>query len=103
MKKLILFVSLGIACNAEAQDSLSKLTEVWTPVPRTVTPGRRPADAPSDAVILYGTRRDTLNWSQSNGKPFAWKCDDSTMTVTAGAGEIRTKQAFGDCQLHIEW
>jgi hypothetical protein len=25
------------------------------------------------------------------------------MTVQKGAGDIRTKQAFGDCQLHIEW
>jgi hypothetical protein len=25
------------------------------------------------------------------------------MEIMPGTGEIRTKQAFGDCQLHVEW
>ncbi len=33
-----------LALNASAQDSLSKLTEIWTPVPRVVTPGKSPVD-----------------------------------------------------------
>ncbi|MBL7743549.1 MAG: DUF1080 domain-containing protein [Chitinophagaceae bacterium] len=102
MKKQILLATLFIASAAVAQDSLSKYTEIWSPVPRVVTPGKTSADAPSDAVILFRNKKDTANWMQDNGKSFAWKAEDSLMTVTS-AGAIRTKQSFGDCQLHIEW
>jgi len=97
---LISFLLAALA--ACSQDSLSKFTEVWSPVPRVVTPGRSSADAPSDAIVLFGKKKDTANWIQGNGKAFSWKVDDTCMTVTS-SGEIRTKQSFGDCQLHIEW
>jgi hypothetical protein len=96
----LLLVTLGLS--ASSQDSLSKFTEVWSPVPRVVTPGRTSTDAPSDAIILFSKKKDTANWINGNGKPFSWKVDDTCMTVTS-SGEIRTKQSFGDCQLHIEW
>ena len=28
-------------------------TEVWSPEPRVVTPGRTDSDAPSDAIVLF--------------------------------------------------
>jgi hypothetical protein len=31
-----------------------------------------------------------------------WKLEDGAMVVN-GTGSLHTKQAFGDCQLHIEW
>ncbi|HEY6503070.1 MAG TPA: DUF1080 domain-containing protein [Chitinophagaceae bacterium] len=102
MKQNILIGLLFITPCAVAQDSLSKFTEVWTPVPRVVTPGTTAADAPSDAVVLFKNKKDTTNWIQDNGKPFAWKAEDGFVTVTS-AGAIRTRQSFGDCQLHIEW
>lgn len=82
-----------------------KLTEIWSPVPKVINPGKSVTnDAPSDAIILFNGKKDTLNWvSNKDGKPFNWKADDNYFTVVPFAGDLRTKQSFGDCQLHIEW
>jgi len=79
-----------------------KLTELWEPQPRVVAPGKTAADAPADAIVLFdGTNADA--WVGRDGKPIKWKVEDGAMTVVGGTGDIRTKQGFGDCQLHIEW
>jgi hypothetical protein len=77
-------------------------TELWTPVPAKVTPAAQPGGAPSDAIVLFDGK--SLNaWETFDGKPAMWEVKDGAMTVKAQTGNIRTKQAFGDCQLHIEW
>ena len=79
-----------------------KLTEVWEPEPKVITPGKTAADAPSDAIVLFnGQTADA--WAAKDNGPAKWKIENGALTVTPGAGEIHTKQAFGDCQLHIEW
>lgn len=72
--------------------------------PAVVTPGQAPGAAPSDAVVLFDGR-DLSQWvSEKDGtSPAAWTVADGVMTVKPGAGGIRTKGAFGDVQLHIEW
>ena len=78
-----------------------KATEVWEPVPRVVTPGVGSA-APSDAIVLFnGT--NLSEWQGTDGTPPKWKVADGAATVVKDAGGIRTKRAFGDSQLHIEW
>lgn len=88
------------------QDSLVKeaaKTEYWEPVPKLVTPGKTPADAPSDAIVLYNGK-DVTQWQKEKGGAPGWKIDkDGALTVVKGSGNIATKQSFGDCQLHIEW
>ncbi len=88
------------------QDSLVKeaaKTEYWEPVPKLVTPGKTPADAPSDAIVLYNGK-DVEQWQKEKGGAPGWKIDkDGALTVVKGSGNIATKQDFGDCQLHIEW
>jgi hypothetical protein len=78
-----------------------KLTEVWAPVPRMVNPGRG-TEAPSDAVLLFGGQ-DLSEWESLEGGAANWSIGDGAFTVLKGTGDIRTKRAFGDCQLHIEW
>jgi hypothetical protein len=76
-------------------------TELWQPIPPVVTPaeGTQP---PSDAIVLFdGTNLD--NWTNEKGGPAGWTVADGCMTVKPGTGIIKTKQGFGDCQLHIEW
>jgi hypothetical protein len=68
--------------------------KVW-PEPKVVDPGP-PGGPPSDAVVLFDGK-DLSAW-QGGGN---WHVADGVATV--GAGPISTKQAFGDCQLHIEW
>ncbi|MEL7251450.1 MAG: DUF1080 domain-containing protein [Bacteroidota bacterium] len=76
-------------------------TEVWDPEPRAVNPGEI-GGPPADAYILFdGTNTD--QWEHLNGKAVQWKLEDGAMTVVAGTGDIRTKEEFGDCQLHLEW
>src|SRR5689334_3477353 len=37
------------------------------------------------------------------GGPANWTLRGAACTAAKGTGDIRTKRAFGDCQLHIEW
>ncbi|HLF47061.1 MAG TPA: DUF1080 domain-containing protein [Chitinophagaceae bacterium] len=79
-----------------------KTTEVWTPEPKIISPGKTTADAPSDAIILFnGT--SASHWHHKNGSEVIWIVSDNALTAKAGTGDIQTKQKFGDCQLHIEW
>jgi Domain of Unknown Function (DUF1080) len=79
-----------------------RMTEIWSPVPRAVAPAKVVGDAPSDAIVLFNGQ-DLSAWEGKDGGEAKWKVADGVLTIEAGAGEIRTKQAFGDCQLHIEW
>lgn len=80
----------------------SKVTEVWSPEPKVITPGTTVSDAPSDAIILFNGS-SAAAWQHSNGSEVKWTVADNTLTVKGGSGGIETKQKFGDCQLHIEW
>jgi hypothetical protein len=58
---------------------------------------------PSDAVVLFDGR-DLSKWrTDKDGSPAKWKVADGYLEVGAGTGDIRTEQAFGDAQLHVEW
>lgn len=76
------------------------------PQPRVVTPGTNSTSVtrgavPSDAIVLFdGT--DLSFWIGRDGDA-AWKVEDGYMEVVAGAGNILSKEHFGNCQLHIEW
>jgi hypothetical protein len=78
-----------------------KLTEVWQPVPASVTPGLGSAP-PSDAIVLFAGK-DLSQWQHPDGGPAKWAVADDAFTVVKGSGTIRTRRGFGDCQLHIEW
>ncbi|TAG62868.1 MAG: DUF1080 domain-containing protein, partial [Runella slithyformis] len=67
MKKTFLTLSL-VACAAAAfaqnkypgtppevspMPMKPEMTEIWNPEVATVTPGKTPADAPSDAIVLF--------------------------------------------------
>ena len=57
---------------------------------------------PSDAIILFnGINLDQWVSAKENSVP--WRLADGCMTVKPGSGDIKTKRAFGDCQLHVEW
>jgi hypothetical protein len=107
MKKMYLMAAGVLAAfAAQAQLQPAKMTpessELWTPVPRVVTPGAGTA-APSDALVLFDGK-DLSNWvSARNGGEAPWTIADGAMTVASGKGDIVTKQEFGDFQLHIEW
>jgi hypothetical protein len=78
-------------------------TEVWTPVPRDITPGRTNDAPPSDAIVLFdGKNLD--QWIAVRDKSAAkWTVADGILTVVKAAGDIETRRSFTDFQLHVEW
>ena len=70
--------------------------------PPIVTAGRTSADPPSDAIVLFDGK-DLSRWQGQNSAPAKWTIRDGYVEVVPGTGEITTRDAFGDMQLHIEW
>ena len=72
------------------------------PRPRVITPGAQfshQAAPPSDAVVLFDGK-DFSKWQAENGE-VQWKIENGYMETTKGI--IRTKDEFGDFQLHLEF
>ncbi len=67
---------------------------VW-PEPPVVAPGDKPGAPPADAVVLIG--EDMAAWVDGQN----WPVKDGVATATKSA--VKTKQAFGDCQVHLEF
>jgi hypothetical protein len=77
------------------------------PQPTPVDPGSastqdQPGKPPSDAVVLFGGEGLSA-WVAMDGSPTKWVAKDGAMECVPGSGYVRTLQAFGDCQLHIEF
>ncbi|MBI4166830.1 MAG: DUF1080 domain-containing protein [Acidobacteria bacterium] len=77
------------------------------PRPPVITPAtsstqEKAGQPPSDAVVLFDGK-DLSKWVSVKGGPAKWKVAKDYFEVVAKAGAIRTKQSFGDCQLHVEW
>ena len=79
------------------------------PQPKLVTPGtfssqEQPGKPPSDAIILFDGS-DLSKWEADEGEgvPSKWIVKDGAMECVPKSGYIRTKEKFGDCQLHVEW
>lgn len=95
-----------LSCGAESTDKalepwqLAEKSEVWEPVPKVV---KAPPNAPpSDALVLFnGT--DLSQWESAQGGEAEWSLEEGVLTVAPGKGGIRTKRAFCDAQLHLEW
>jgi hypothetical protein len=79
-----------------------KATEVWSPIPPKVTPGATVGAPPSDAVVLFDGK-SLAGWKSAKGGEAKWRIDKGELVVAPGAGDIQTKQNFGDVQLHVEW
>ncbi len=77
------------------------------PVPPVIEPGTAstqdtPGRPPSDAIALF-EGKDLSRWTDADGQPAKWKVADGYMEVVPHSGIIQTRQAFGDCQLHVEF
>lgn len=96
------FVLLGMY-QSFSQEIDPKLTEVWSPEPKIVTPGSNNS-APSDAIILFdGKNLDQWVSTNDPNTPAKWTVENGAFTVKKKTGNIQTKQSFTDYQLHIEW
>jgi hypothetical protein len=80
-------------------------TEVWTPEPKVVTPGATCGAAPSDAIVLFDGKNLDEWVSAQDHTPAQWVVADGLMKVkkAPGVGNIETRRAFKNYQLHVEW
>lgn len=89
---------------SEPEPTKPEETEYYEPKVPVVTPAKKNAP-PSDAIVLFdGSSLD--NWISAKDTTSAapWHLNkDGSMTVADKTGNIRTKQKFGNMQLHVEW
>lgn len=75
---------------------------VYEPVPEKVSAPRSGA-APSDAIVLFdGSSMDEWITAETE-EPAHWEIANGAMTVRPGMRTIKTRRAFGDIQLHLEF
>lgn len=104
----VMVIALGLAQLSTAQvDPRWKPNDEDRPVPPVIEPGTAstqdmPGHPPSDAVVLFDGK-DLSQWTDKDGQPAKWKVADGYMEVVPKTGLLNTRQAFGDCQLHIEF
>lgn len=93
------------AVNAQTPKTSAKPadTEVWTPVPAVITPGRTDADPPSDAIVLFDGKNLNEWVSAKDDSPAKWTVANGVLTVNKPAGDIHTRRKFTNYQLHVEW
>lgn len=93
------------ATTIAAQESKPKPedTEIWKPIPAVVTPGATCGAPPSDAIILFNGKNEDEWVSAQDHTPARWNVSNGLLTVAKGTGNIETRRAFKNYQLHIEW
>ena len=99
----------GLAPSTSAQEQIGyEAHDGRRPQPTVITPGTfstqdQPGKPPSDAIVLFDGK-DLSHWKSVKGDGEApWKVVDGDIRIVPGSGDIRTKQQFGDVQLHVEW
>ncbi|HEY3440449.1 MAG TPA: DUF1080 domain-containing protein [Paludibaculum sp.] len=84
-----------------------KVHDLERPRPEKVKPGPVVTAAPpSDAIVLFDGK-DLSQWVQAGrggviSEP-KWKVENGNIEIVPRTGRLKTKQEFGDCQLHVEW
>jgi len=91
-----------LAGSAALAQSRPEDTEVWTPAPPVVVPATVIGGPPSDAIVLFDGD-DLDQWVAEDRSPARWSVADGVLTVVKARGNIETKRAFRDYQLHLEW
>ena len=113
MRKILLFTigALLLAvvpaiCKPQI-DSRWKIHDLTRPQPPVIDPGTfstqdSPGRPPSDAVVLFDGK-DLSKWAHKDGGAAKWKVENGYFEVVPKTGYICTREAFGDCQLHVEF
>ena len=95
--------NLGYTDTPFINDMPYRVHDANRPQPAIITPGTPAGAPPSDAIVLFGGN-DLSGWEKASGDGEAsWKLEADYMEVMPGAGNIKTKEHFGDCQLHVEF
>jgi len=96
---------IGFTKLAEIPGTPWRIHDAARPHPHVVTPGATASAAPSDAIVLFDGK-DLSKWAQTaNGQlvDSKWPVRDGYFETGAGSGSMRTRDSFGDIQLHLEF
>ena len=94
----------GTALTAQSKLSDWPQHSLERPKPRVVQPGATFTIAPpSDAIVLFDGRSLDRWMSDTLGAAARWRVADGAFIAAPGTGTLRTRDGFGDVQLHIEW
>ena len=72
----------------------------------TASTQEKAGQPPSDAIVLFdGTEASLAKWASDAdpNQPTKWIVRDGAFECVPKAGYTRTKEEWGDCQLHVEW
>ncbi len=102
----LLMAGVPTVCNAQV-DTKWKIHDPDRPLPPVVDPGTSstqdsPGRAPSDAVVLFDGK-DLSKWAHKDRSAAKWKVENGYLETVPKTGYIYTREAFGDCQLHVEF
>jgi hypothetical protein len=102
----LLLMSVSTLSHAQV-DTHWKIHDPDRPVPPVVDPGTAstqdsPGHAPSDSVVLFDGK-DLSKWAATDGGAAKWKVENGYFEIVPKTGYIHTREAFGDCQLHVEF
>jgi len=82
-----------------------KVHDAGRPRPRKISAGNG-TTPPSDAIVLFGGKDlslwETAGRGGQTGEP-KWKVENGYFEIVPRTGRLRTREKFGDCQLHVEW
>ena len=105
---LVLAAAATAATTASAASVFDWPQHDWSrPRPAVIDPGTastqdKAGRPPSDAtVLIQGSAMD--GWVSLDGSAPKWINKDGVLECVKNSGYIRTVQAFGDCQLHLEF
>jgi Domain of Unknown Function (DUF1080) len=104
----VLWLARALAAGAQTHiDTRYPIHDRDRPQPPIVDPGTASWQAtagrpPSDAVVLFDGK-DLSKWQQKDGGLAPWKLARGYFEVVPGTGYLYTRDAFGDCQLHVEF
>jgi 3-keto-disaccharide hydrolase len=113
MKKILFLCGVALMvsnlpsiCNAQV-DMKWKIHDPNRPVPQVIDAGTAstqdsPGRPPSDAVVLFDGK-DLSKWAHKDGSAAKWKVENGYFEVVPKTGYVYTREAFGDCQLHVEF
>jgi hypothetical protein len=102
----LLLTTVPTVCRAQV-DTRWKIHDPSRPLPSVIDPGTSstqdsPGRPPSDAVVLFDGK-DLSKWAHKDGSAAKWKVENGYFEVVPKTGYVYTRQAFGDCQLHVEF
>ncbi len=89
-------VAVGLALVVARLSGDEYKSGIAWPEPKVIDPGPVCGGPPSDAIVLIGGK-DLSAWEGAE----KWLYTDGVATVHSGSA--KTRQGFGDCQLHAEW